>query len=137
MRRFTQPLCITRSVSFSPDGKTLATGNDAGEMKLWSGTGKHLATLTDFEGCVALAFSADGKTLVAGARTGTLKIWNVAKRNEQALLRSHEECLRVAFSPDTKTLASTTKDHSIKLWAYQEPFSPAQQTDRQKTQKTD
>src|SRR5260370_38683465 len=68
------------SVSFSPAGKTLATGNDAGEMKLWSVTGKHLATLTEFDGCVSLAFSADGKTFASGARTGTLKSRYVAKR---------------------------------------------------------
>ena len=103
-------------LSFSPDGKTLATGDKI--IKLWDlASGKERGTLVGSESNWALAFSPDGKTLAAACQNGAVVLWDVAGGKERAKLRGHTECLRcVAFSPDGTTLASGGHDNAIRLW---------------------
>jgi WD40 repeat protein len=60
------------SVAFSPDGKTLASGDLSGEVKLWSvATLQEVGSLDGQGGKIhCLGFSPDGQTLAAGAEMG-------------------------------------------------------------------
>ena len=68
------------SVSFSPDGATLASGSRDNTIKLWDvATGENIATLighTDW--VLSVSFSPDGATLASGSRDNTIKLWDVA-----------------------------------------------------------
>jgi WD40 repeat protein len=77
----TLPAADVASLAFSPDGKTLATGNEAGHIQLWdAATGKTLAALRGHTDKVwALAYSPDGKVLVSGSADKTIMLWDVAK----------------------------------------------------------
>jgi flagellar hook assembly protein FlgD len=106
-------------VSFSRDGKTLASGNDDYTIKLWNvETGQEIRTLSGHNNNVTgVSFSPDGKTLVSGSFDYTIKLWNVETGKEIRTLKGHNDGIfSVSFSRDGKTLASGNGDNTIKLW---------------------
>jgi serine/threonine protein kinase len=115
------------SVTFSPDGKTLASVDLNTTIEIWNletkkaipqGAAKPIATLKEHvKWVVSIAFSPDGKTLVSGSEDKTIKLWNLETKKAIATLRGHSDSvITVTFSPDGKTLASGSADKTIKLW---------------------
>jgi hypothetical protein len=105
------------SVTWSPDGKTLASGSLDKTVKLWdAATDKLLSTL--YSGAVqSVAWSPDGKTLASGSFDRTVKLWDAATGKLSATLKGHNDAVfSVAWSPDGKTLASGSFDKTVKLW---------------------
>ncbi|MCT7964076.1 hypothetical protein NG791_25695 [Laspinema sp. D1] len=108
-----------KSITFSPDGKTLASGSLDTTIKLWDvETGKEIQTLTGHDGAVySIAFSPDGKTLASVSLDNTIKLWDVKKGAEIQTFPGHEfGVYSIAFSPDGQTFASGSEDNTIKLW---------------------
>lgn len=71
---------IVKSLSFSPDGKTLGSGSWDTTIRLWDvPIGEHKKTLTGHKHWVySVSFSRDGKTLASAAVDGTVLLWDIA-----------------------------------------------------------
>jgi WD40 repeat protein len=106
-------------VSYSPDGKTLASASQDKTVKLWDvGTGKELKTLNGHQDRVlSVSYSPDGKTLASASSDTTVKLWDTVTGKELNTLNGHQSTVTsVSYSPDGKTLASASQDKTVKLW---------------------
>ncbi|MBN3896319.1 MAG: HEAT repeat domain-containing protein [Nostoc sp. NOS(2021)] len=65
------------SVSFSPDGQTIASSGDDNTIKIWSLDGKELQTLNLQNTVLSIAFSPDAQTL-ASASGNDVILWHRA-----------------------------------------------------------
>ena len=108
-----------RTVTFSPDGKTLASGNSDSTICLWHVQTRILhKTLTGYTGRGSnVVFNADGTLLASGSKDNTVRIWDAQTGELQKTLKGHtSKVFSVVFSSDGKTLASGSADNTIRLW---------------------
>ena len=109
--------CGLNSVSFSPDGGTLASGSGYGDetIRLWdAATGAHLRTLTGHTGPVlnSVSFSPDGGTIASGSWDDTIRLWDAATGAHIRTLTGHTDPVNsVSFSPDGGTIASGSAEY--------------------------
>src|SRR5262245_18781721 len=77
--RFRHQATVT-SVTFSPDGKTLASASIDGTVRLWlTATGKEIRKLRGHQGMVvSLSYSPDGKTVASAGADQTTRLWEAA-----------------------------------------------------------
>jgi WD40 repeat protein/serine/threonine protein kinase len=105
------------SVSYSRDGRRVATTDFAGTVKVWDAdTGKELRT---FHGIVArAALSPDGKRLAFSGDAATVQIRDVDTGDEVlAPFPAHAgPLMSLAFSPDGKRLATSAWDWTAAVW---------------------
>ncbi|CAD8185070.1 unnamed protein product [Paramecium octaurelia] len=108
-----------RSLCFSPDCATLASGSGDNSIRLWNvKTGEQKVKLKGHTNQVySVCFSPDGTSLASGSHDKTIWLWDVQTGNKITELRGHTNDINtVCFSPDGTTLASGSWDQSIRLW---------------------
>ena len=132
---------LPRSLAFSPDGRTLASGNryshiagdQWGSINLWDVETWELKLVLNppftgegYEGGVlSIAYSPDGRTLASGHSIdryhgdefGTVRLWDLETGQNIRTLDGHPSDVRsVAFSRDGGTLAIASGYSSLSLW---------------------
>ena len=106
---------------FSPHGKTLASCDEGGAVRLWNvATGHQIGNHPSRNAIPAwsVVFSPDGNTLASSGADGKIQLWDVATdRQIGSPFTGHTDAVNsVAFSPDGKTLGSGSADGTVQLW---------------------
>lgn len=131
-----QGSCLARftnsggQVSFSPDGKFLATGSWGGQVRIWdTATGALQRNLTNAFRLLSLEFSPDGKCLAGLSWEFGPQLWSTLDwRFLGSLTGSAYRVRTLAFSPDGQRLATAGSDQTIDLW---DPTTRSRQSSRQ------
>jgi len=107
------------AITFSPDGKFVASGSYDNTLKLWNAENGQLVRTFEGhgKGVLSVAFSPDGKSIASGSDDNTLKLWNAETGQLLRTVEGHDKgVLSVTFSPDGKCIASGSDDNTLKLW---------------------
>jgi WD40 repeat protein len=111
------------SVAFSPDGKSLITSDQDGEVRVWdAATGKVERKFTHDRAPWAV-LSPDGKWLATvggpvkdGKRHWSVKLWDYRTGEEKQTIPSQEGLTSaICFSPDSKRLAVGVES-TVRIW---------------------
>ncbi|KAG1083758.1 hypothetical protein G6F42_022082 [Rhizopus arrhizus] len=113
-----------RSVSFSPDGKYLATGAEDKQIRIWDIAKKRIrGILSGHEQDIySLEFSRDGRILVSGSGDRTARIWDwqtIRCIHELRINDVEQQDLgvtSVAISPDSRLVAAGSLDKVVRVW---------------------
>jgi WD40 repeat protein len=108
------------SISFSPDGSTIAAaGSELSNpsIRLWdveTGTARLLGRST--RQITSVVFLPDGKRVVSGSWDETVRVWNV-QSGESRILGENCSCIsHVALSTDGTRIAASSLDGRIRVW---------------------
>jgi len=107
-------------VSFSPDGKIIATASHDKTVKLWKQDGTLIQTLTGHNDQVfSVTFSPDGNMIASVGADKMVKLWKKKGdklKFDKTLKEAKDQILSVTFSPDGKMLATGDRNKDVTIW---------------------
>jgi WD40 repeat protein len=106
------------SITFAPDGKTIATGGVDGKVRRWDAlTGKEIGPAIDpCQRHSQNVFYLDAATLVTFGWEQTVKLWDATTgKRKEAFPGSEDKVAALAYSPDGRHVA-VGSEGPIRIW---------------------
>lgn len=107
------------ALDFSPDGRWLASGTNAGLLMIWEvETGRLVRVLAGHNSLVScLQWSPDGRRIASGSWDRTVRVWSIESGASLCTLTGHSHWVScLAWSPDGAQIASGGQDHTMRVW---------------------
>jgi len=105
------------TVSFSLDGKTIATASGDRTAKLWDVKGKPKVTLEGHNAAVRdISFHPKINLIATASEDNTVKLWDFSGQLLKNITGHTEQVKSVRFSPDGGRIATASADRTLKLW---------------------
>ncbi|NJO62092.1 MAG: AAA family ATPase [Richelia sp. RM2_1_2] len=111
------------SVTFSNDGRLLASGSQDNLIKIWRQNGKLIQTLEAHkDGIFSVIFSPDNQFIITGSFDNTVSLW---RHNSTTGLFTNRPFVRIsetdglwaiAFNPNNNIVATGSENGKVKFW---------------------
>lgn len=108
-----------RAIQWSPDGQTLAIGNDGGELLFFDSELNPLYRQTIHTDYIRkLAWSPNGRYIATASDDGSNVVWDVANNSVKATLNMHQDWVRTVVWLDDTHFVSAGDDSQALLWEW-------------------
>ena len=113
-------------VSFSPDGKVIASGSVDNTLRLWDVAQERL--IRTMQGhpfpILWVKYSPNGATLLTGSTDGALRSWDVVTGQLRKTFEGHNGWITgLAISRDGRWYVSCAEDATVRLWRQPNPVN--------------
>ncbi len=103
------------ALCFTPDGKSLISGDRAGGLSVWDCQGHELQSVSAHTAGIT-GIACRGGFVATSSEDGTVKFWDIVEGKEIKSWHAHDGGVRsVAFTPDGHILTSG-RDRFVRLW---------------------
>jgi WD40 repeat protein/energy-coupling factor transporter ATP-binding protein EcfA2 len=114
-----QGLSGTVRMAYSPDGYTVASGNEEGFISVQSLVNRsdHCMFEAHLNAVTSIAFSLDGKTIASGGIDSIIRLWDLKGNLMTPLFQGHQShVIFLAFLPDNRSIISGSYDNTVRVW---------------------
>ncbi|RUT03452.1 hypothetical protein DSM106972_050910 [Dulcicalothrix desertica PCC 7102] len=106
------------NVSFSPNGRTIATASANRNIMVWNLDGTLLNILQGHGDIVwSVCFSPNGSKIASASADNTVKIWSTDGTLLHTFKGHTDQVFSVCFSPSGNVIVSASADKTIKFWS--------------------
>lgn len=113
------PFFIIHSVAFSPDGKSLVSGDDCKDVRIWDVQKGTLRKVLKghTQGVNSVTYDPFGNKIASASFDEDVRVWDARTGTLLKIMRGHNDRVAtVKFTPDGQSVVSGSYDNSIRVW---------------------